>query len=58
MCSTLMDNPERFKEHFLENFVALGKDKVSNVKLLVGKVLYEKYAAGSKRETFFYLMLI
>lgn len=48
MCSTLMDNPERFKQHFLENFVAMGTDKVPNVRILVAKVVYEKYAAGSK----------
>lgn len=47
MCGTLMDNPERFKMHFLENFVALGKDRVPNVRLLVAKVLYEKYAENS-----------
>lgn len=47
MCGTLMDNPERFKIHFLQSFVVLGTDKVPNVRILVAKALYEKYTVGS-----------
>ncbi len=48
MCGTLMDNPARFNEHFLEDFVKLGADRVSNVRILIAKVLHEKYTKNSK----------
>jgi len=47
MCEKLMDNPERFQEHFITNFTALGKDKVPNVRILVAKALYEKHVVSS-----------
>jgi len=36
-----MKHPEIFEEHFLEEFVKLGSDKVPNVRILLVNVLLQ-----------------
>lgn len=39
MCGQLIDYPERFRLHFMDNFINMGNDKVLNVRLSFATVL-------------------